>query len=78
MRTSKGNIFIWILIILAILVIAAVLWQYKSPSQTPSATEPLSGSDTTAGIQKDISDVDLGADLEKNLDSELDKDINSL
>ena len=83
LQSQKGNTTILIVsAILAVLIIAGICWYYRSqpvagPVAEPAA-EPLSGSDTTAVIQNDLNAIDFGADLEKEMDQQLDADINSL
>lgn len=85
---QKGNIYIWVLVV-AIIILAAVVWWYvyQKPALGPAvesqpaagpAAEPFSGGDTTTDIQNDLNAVDSSADLEKEMNQQLDADINNL
>lgn len=88
LQSQKGNAIILIVsAVLAVLIIAGIWWYYKSqpvagpaaePMAGPAAVEPLSGGDTTTAIQSDLNAIDFGADLEKEMDQQLNADINSL
>jgi len=79
LQSQKGNTTILIVsTVLAVLIIAGIWWYYRSQSVAGPAAEPLSGGDTTMIIQNDLDAIDFGADLEKEMDQQLDADINSL
>ncbi len=74
LQSQKGNVIIWIVIVVLAVLIIAAIWYYKSGP----AVEPLSGGDTTITIQDDLNAIDFGADLEKEMNQQLDADIDSL
>lgn len=79
LQSQKGNVSIWIaVVILVVLIIAGLWWYYRSQPVAGPAAEPLFGGDTTTAIQNDLKAIDFGADLEKEMDQQLDADINSL
>ncbi len=79
LQSQKGNAIIWIAIAALLVLVAAGLWWWNSQRVVgPAAQQPLSGEDTTSAIQSDLNAVDTGANLEGDLDKELDADINSL
>ena len=78
-QSQKGNTVVWVIIvILAILIITGIWRFYKSNSVIEQTAEPLSGDDTTTAIQNDFEAIDFGADLEKEMNRQLDADIDSL
>ena len=78
-QSQKGNIVVRIIVIILAILIVAGIWRfYKFGSVSEHTAEPLSGEDTTTAIQNDFDAIDFGADLEKEMDQQLNADINSL
>jgi predicted negative regulator of RcsB-dependent stress response len=81
-KNKKGNAIVWVVIIILAILIAAGIWYWQSRSVTsvnpPAQQSSDLNNDTTSAIQSDINSVDTGADLEKEMDQQLDADINSL
>jgi len=78
-QSQKGNIVVRIIVIILAILIVAGIWRfYKFGSVIEQTAEPLSGEDTTTAIQNDFDAIDFGADLEKEMDQQLNADINSL
>ena len=73
METSNKT-WIWILITVVVLALVWIVWQYGFFNQlVTKEAVPISDSDTTAEIDKDLNAVDVGdpdQDL-KNLDDDL-------
>ena len=70
---------IFVIIILAILIAAGIwYWQSRSIAPTGESTQQSLDNNTTSAIQNDLDNVDTGADLEKEMNQQLDADINSL
>lgn len=75
MNTSKT--WIWILIAVVVLALAWTAWQYGLFNQLVTKEEaPISDSDTTAEINKDLNAVDVG-NPDEDL-KQLDADLNQL
>ena len=75
MNTSKN--WLWILIAVVVLALLWAVWQYGFLNGLITKEEaPLSGGDTTAEIDKDLSAVDVG-NPDQDL-KQLDADLNQL
>ncbi|HEY4495407.1 MAG TPA: hypothetical protein VJC01_03100 [Candidatus Paceibacterota bacterium] len=76
METSNKT-WIWILIAVIVLAFVWVAWQYGFFNQlVTKEAVPISDSDTTAEIDKDLNAVDMG-DPDQDL-KQLDADLNQL
>ena len=76
METSNKT-WIWILITVVVLALVWIVWQYGFFNQlVTKEAVPISDSDTTAEIDKDLNAVDMG-DPDQDL-KQLDADLNQL
>ena len=76
METSNKT-WIWILIAVIVLAFVWIVWQYGFFNQlVTKEAVPISDSDTTAEIDKDLNAVDMG-DPDQDL-KQLDADLNQL
>lgn len=81
LNNKNGNAAVWIIIAILAVLIAFGIWRWKSPeTSVPTTNGPASDltKDTISDIQSDIESVDIGADLEEEMNKQLDADINSL